>query len=193
MDEWLARWKAHGAWGGGKCGPAKAPTPAAEAELREAILRHKRNCPRPSCGRSGNARGHPVGANLFARRRTWHFASSPRQPVGSYRTVGKARTGDGIRFWAEPVGALLAGDLLRSGSKPDELVLPDTPRRLVSGPLRAPSLPSLPPKAPTPAAEAELREAMLRQKRNCPRPSCGRSGVAQGHPAAESELLEAIL
>jgi len=122
---------------------------------------------------------------LFARRRTWHSASSPRQQVGSYRTVGKARTGDGLRFWAEPVGALLAGDLLRSGSKPGKPgkpVLPDTPRRLVSGPLRAPSLPSLPPKAPTPAAEAELREAILRQKRNCPRPSCGRSGNARGHP-----------
>jgi hypothetical protein len=48
----------------------------------------------------------------------------------------------GFRFWPQAVGVGLADDLSRSGSKACECGMSDVPRRMVSGPLRAPSLPS---------------------------------------------------
>ena len=73
-------------------------------------------------------------------------------PTGSWicrRCCGDA----GFRFWAEPVGAVLAGDLARSGSKTCACGKADLPRRLISGPLRSPSSAS---QTPTPCGQKRI-------------------------------------
>jgi hypothetical protein len=47
-----------------------------------------------------------------------------------------------FRFWPKAAGVRLADDLARSGSKACECGMFGRPRRMVSGPLRSPSLPS---------------------------------------------------